>query len=577
MHDVSNDDKSWGQHYWSVLWPLAEKFPDNPSDDDKKQFGTTVRGIVKTLPCEDCTKHSDEHIAKDAPENVTGKESALQYMCRFQNTANRNAGKPEVDCTPVVKTRMGQKPDCQSCKADATPTPEVQGTPMPQQTAPSISGSEALLRSKQAKRDLFYSYCDQANISRPEIRHEPCPGYPETSCMDYNDEKNITMYLNPFTDSDRQVLHEFEHYRTKKLRNRISTENQAQDFAYGEIKKVAPELVMGGRTGGSGTTANDWDTSDKADLRRMGIKQKEQDLDKLVADIDKISGRGGKRKRFSLEEEFPLYAMIRHEEDRKARDEEKKKLTEKHSLSMLDPLYESVRKAAGFETITAAQLNLAITPQIIQNLITTLLEANLTPAGSGLMTAGLGISMVLAGLVGRKTLSTNDQILIQDLGASFFWRSMEFLNPKRHFKDSLMEAVDEFKDGNYSPAVFLETPKSYDERMKKALQANAGTGDASTATVPGAVTVGSGSTVGTTTQTDPAQYQLDGDDYYEDSENQMTDEYGNPISTVPRNVYTGQIDAATIQQQLAAQTQATAASSQFAQEYEMDDGYSGYM
>jgi hypothetical protein len=297
---------------------------------------------------------------------------------------------------------------------------------------------------------------------------------------------------------------------------------------------------------------------DKADLKRMGIQDSTKSIEKEIADIDRIAGRRGKQKHFSFEEEFPLYAMITRDEDRKRREEERKKASTHSSLSAFDPVYESFGKMMGLE-VPASQLNLAYTPQIIQNVVMTLVEANFTPAGSGIMSLGLGIAFFLAGIVGRKTLVTNDQLLLQNLSASFFWRTMEFVNPKRHFKESIKETIHEIKDGHYSPKIFFETPKAYEEDMRSYQSTTPATpaapgapgAPATPPAISGATPVAPQSNIiGTTDTSTPAQYQLAGDDYYED-----TDQV-----SVPRNIYSGQVDNIALAQTVAQATDPTTAS-----------------
>jgi hypothetical protein len=546
MFPSSNDKAVWGPKFWGVLESIASQFPDNPTPADTKRFSNTVKGVASYVPCEDCTKNSQTYFTEKPPE-PKNRESAVRYMCEFRNSANSHAGSPLVDCDTVVAEKMADSSQtCSNCSVEDS---ESKGL---------TRGQRSLARSKAAKRDLFYSYCADDNLDRPELIHAPCPSVPETSCVDYKDQKNIKVYLNPYTDSDRQVLHEYQHYKHMRNGGGVSTEDQAQDFAYQELNILAPRLLPPNYKASSDSilVASDgtknWLSLEKADLKRAGLDKAERsitdehkNIEKEIADIDRIAGRRKGKKYVSFEEEFPMYSMMLEEERRKKLEEEKKKEESRGSLSVLDPIYESFGKAMGFHNVPPHLLNLAYTPEIIENVVMTLAEANMTSAGAGILSASLGAAFFLGGVIGRKKLATNDQLLLQNLAGSFFWRTMEFLNPKRKMKESVMEVVDEFKKGHYSPRVFLETPEH--ELGAKGRQTTTGAAAAPPPTVVGGTAVDAngnpivipGSTdIGVTDTSIPAQYDLDGDNYYDDTDAYEIDrDPGTYIQPSARNIY----------------------------------------
>jgi len=559
------DDKAiWGRHYWYVLETTADRYPDTPTQEDKTKFANTARVIADAVPCDDCREHSASYMTDNPPE-PENRESALRYVCNWRNNANEHAGNPVVDCDSVIKARLADttKP-CDTCGVG-----DEQETSTTTTTANLTRGQKAILRSKESERDLFNSYCDADGIERPPIVHAPCPTLPDTSCVD---PKERTIYLNPYTSSDRQILHEYQHYRDLVKSNSVSTEDQANDFAYDELNTVAPKLVPLGyqppstpdmsMVGDSGTptttttpTANyAWSSLEKADLKRMGLEKAEHKLadshkaiNKEIADIDRLAGRRRGKKMVSIEDEFPLYAMMMEEERKKKAEEEARKNNSRGALSILDPIYESYGRAMGFIDVQPHLLNLAYTPQVIENVVMTLAEANMTSAGAGFLSLGLGITFFAAGLLGRKKLVPNDQLLLQNLCGSFFWRGLEFLNPKRKMKESVEHVIDEFKEGHYSPKVFFETPEHALRASAKANQATSG--QPPTPGVPGAVQVDAqgnpvapGTAIGTTDTMTDAAYDLDGDDYYDDTD-QFERDYGQGyIQPVARNIYTAQPD-----------------------------------
>jgi len=541
----------WGPRFWYVLETVADRYPDQPTPEDKQRFSSTVKGVTAYVPCDDCLTHGNQYLADNPPE-PENREQALHYICNFRNNANEHAGNPTVNCDQVIKARLADSTEaCDTCS--------VAGDE--KETANLTRGQKAIIRSKESERDLFNSYCDADGIERPPIVHAPCPTLPDTSCVD---PKANTIYLNPYTSSDRQILHEYQHYRDLKKQNTVSTEDQANDFAYDELNTVAPKLVPLGYTPPSqadlsmigdtptATAKYAWSTLEKADLKRMGIEKAESSItdghkaiNKEIADIDRLAGRRKGKKMVSIEDEFPMYAMMMEEERKKKAEEEARKNNSRGALSILDPIYESYARAMGFVDVQPHLLNLAYTPQVVENVIMTLAEANMTSAGAGFLSLGLGITFFTAGLLGRKKLVPNDQLLLQNLCGSFFWRSLEFLNPKRKMKESVEKVIDEFKDGHYNPKIFFETP----EHALKASAKQAATPQQLPPGVPGSVQVDAagnpippGTAIGTTDTMTDAAYDLDGDNYYDDTDQYEIDRGQGYIDPMARNIYTAQPD-----------------------------------
>ena len=244
---------------------MSQQYPTNPNRSDRIDFNTTFRNMLRYLPCDDpCQKHSKEWIAKNPPD-LESRDAITAYMCKFHNSVREKQGKPLVDCNNVGKDVN----NCKTCTVSSpstvndsvstmdTPTEEtgMRAAAVTEETGEDLTKTsnnkhslsqyaattKVLKESKQKKKELFEALCKEYNDPLPtNFRFEPCPNHPETSCIDFHDMKNITPYLNPYTDSDRQVLHEFNHYHNLVKSGKISSEQDAEKFAYSRISKAYP-------------------------------------------------------------------------------------------------------------------------------------------------------------------------------------------------------------------------------------------------------------------------------------------------------------------------------------------------
>lgn len=544
------DPQEWGPDWWKVYHGISDNFPETANDEDTNKFEMAMHGVSHFLPCSVCSDHSKKHWAKNPPRPKTRREAQL-LQCEHHNAASIASGHKEKvrNCQQYVDSQG--VPDYEAMK------------------------EEALLRAKKANRDVINVYADADKVKRPDIIHAPCPAFPETSCVDYNDKKNVKLYLNPYTDSHRQGLHEYDHYRDVMTKGKPSSEDHAQDFAYQELNKVAPKLVADKseiapkpkpKLRYIARDTSDWLTLEKADLKRMGIVKAEATMNDTMKSIDGIardkSSSPTARDKY-MAKEFPLYYMIKTEEEERRRKEEleEKKKQGTGALAPLDPVYAAYAKMLGLQNVTPNQLNLVHTPQLVQNLVMTLVEANTTALGSVLTSLLFGGLFFGIGIIGRKKLVTNDQLMIQNFGASFFWRAMNFVNPKRGLKDSAMDTWKEVGKGKFSPGLLFETPhqemKKKQKHMKEKIMALQAQSTAPTVqggtpvAAPGGIAVvdddSDPNAIATTTGSIPDQYQLVGDDYYDDTDayNQyetggLSPDYINP--DIPRNAATGMPD-----------------------------------
>lgn len=57
------DPKKWGPSFWDTLHLVAQGYPKNPSEEDKKNYREFYKSIKNILPCETCKKSYTEYIS----------------------------------------------------------------------------------------------------------------------------------------------------------------------------------------------------------------------------------------------------------------------------------------------------------------------------------------------------------------------------------------------------------------------------------------------------------------------------------------------------------------------------------
>jgi hypothetical protein len=507
-----------------------------------------------------CNKHSEDFI-KNNPMALDSRDSLVNWTSEFQNSQRPNSSDTSnSNASHAVATINDSTAGIASADdiVEGEPKPSVEKDGVIEanhsRTSPATGDeiTKALKKSKEAKKALFLALCRQHNVREPTgFRFEVCPSNSSTSCIVY-DERDIasaTPYLNPYSDSDKQTIHEFDHYRELVTKGKISSEAQAETFAYETIQKSYPTSISSEQQykqdqspeplppankiqdpndksqvqdqpetqkteqSGYSEVAEAWDkppstyaknasqekqshqsqppatpveqssmldesTPDIADvaLIKSTSAQPKKKLSKWEKTIEDIVGNSSIAVGSiddSLEgdtsagyaDRFPNYARAVRESEMAKKDAEIGKKLNEGFISYLDPVYQFPAKALG---IKPGQMNLAHTPNIIMNVVQTLIESNTTPIGSGLFAFLTGISLFVAGYLGKSSISFRDQLALQNISAAFLWRTLQYINPKYEMKKDLKKMYSKIQDGDFRLSdSFIETPGMWKKKQNK--------------------------------------------------------------------------------------------------------------
>ena len=86
-----------GRNTWTILHSIAASFPNNPTEEDKKQITNLMYGLAHLFPCKICGGHLLKMLNKEGVK-ANSREELVNYICKIHNIVNKVLGKPIFDC-----------------------------------------------------------------------------------------------------------------------------------------------------------------------------------------------------------------------------------------------------------------------------------------------------------------------------------------------------------------------------------------------------------------------------------------------------------------------------------------------
>lgn len=415
-----SDKNIIGNAAWKVLHAFAAQYPEKPTLDDKKEYHSLLKSVLRTIPDDDCRcrTHAVDYIQKHPP-NMTNRKDLVIWTCNFHNDANKRLGKHEFNCETLFT-----KKTCATCK----PTVVIQDKD---------AGLKQVMGDyKQLSVKVFDELCKRENLPSPTIVFAPCPEATHTSCTtmvinkdtkDINPKQKPVVYINPSNFGLRVLGHEALHYITKmKKQNNLAVNED-------EIERRTQEIIA------KYFPADSYDIKTKQLIQPMIMKDTlaMMSAPKQAKTVEPIHSynKGFNTSRFStsIAESFPMYSKYKNK-DKGSMEDGNENVDEDHSdttvtkgglLSYFDGLYEPFAK---FMHISARELNLANTPNIFSEGTKMLLNSQLTPFGAIVSSTILGLAMYAVTALNREGIGYEDRRLLAQLGGLFIWSGIQTAN-----------------------------------------------------------------------------------------------------------------------------------------------------
>ncbi|GAB0135670.1 hypothetical protein EsDP_00003999 [Epichloe bromicola] len=89
-----------GRATWKFLHTMVARFPDKPSESDRKTLESFFYLFARLYPCGDCARHFGEML-KRYPPQTSSRNVAAGWLCAVHNMVNKRLGKPQFDCTKI--------------------------------------------------------------------------------------------------------------------------------------------------------------------------------------------------------------------------------------------------------------------------------------------------------------------------------------------------------------------------------------------------------------------------------------------------------------------------------------------
>ena len=90
-----NNNNIWGPPAWTFLHTVTYNYPENPTEDDKRNFYNFFDSLQHVLPCEKCKGHYKQNIQKyDLNNSLGSRQDLVKWLIDLHNDINKDNGKP---------------------------------------------------------------------------------------------------------------------------------------------------------------------------------------------------------------------------------------------------------------------------------------------------------------------------------------------------------------------------------------------------------------------------------------------------------------------------------------------------
>lgn len=86
----------WGPHGWKFMHYVSLGYPNNPSEEDKKNYKTFYTSLQHILPCAKCAHNYSHNLIKYPIDNhLSNRDSLVRWVIDIHNQVNNETGKKE--------------------------------------------------------------------------------------------------------------------------------------------------------------------------------------------------------------------------------------------------------------------------------------------------------------------------------------------------------------------------------------------------------------------------------------------------------------------------------------------------
>ena len=82
----------WGPHAWYFLHSITFQYPNNPTENDKKNFYNFFDSLKNILPCPKCRSHYSQNFIKN-PIQLNSRLDLIKWFINIHNQVNLQTNK----------------------------------------------------------------------------------------------------------------------------------------------------------------------------------------------------------------------------------------------------------------------------------------------------------------------------------------------------------------------------------------------------------------------------------------------------------------------------------------------------
>lgn len=96
--------KIWGPHGWKFLHYVSLGYPDNPTEEDKRNYKDFFTSLRYVLPCEKCAQNYKHNLAKYPIDNhLHNRDTLFKWAIDVHNEVNEELDKPTLQYDEAIE------------------------------------------------------------------------------------------------------------------------------------------------------------------------------------------------------------------------------------------------------------------------------------------------------------------------------------------------------------------------------------------------------------------------------------------------------------------------------------------